>query len=220
MDRCRRSGRATPRILTRACALLAAAAAITSCAAHASSTDAAGTSSRRPLRVAVDLASVHPAPVGCSLASSCAPASARDMDLGLVPSGYRDTSGLRSQPEAGNGVMLTRIWRAPKPSFLDPGGEPMGAMVTVQVIRHPVEPADEALGLANNPRGTSKVAIAKRIAYESDWTIPTQDLQGRPVQISASSVYVVLSSRITVEVTTIGMTPSVAQALAKGVVVR
>jgi hypothetical protein len=142
------------------------------------------------------------------------------MDLGLVPSGYRNTSGLRNQPEAAGGVMLSRTWHAPSPSFLDPGGEPMGAMVSVEVIRHPVESAAEALGLAHNPRGTSKVTIAHRTAYESDWTIPTQDLQGRPVQISASSVYVVLSSRITVEVTTIGMTPSVAQALAKGVVVR
>ena len=219
MDRCRRSGRATPRILARSGALLLVAIVTASCASSTSRT-AAGAPRRRSLRVAVDLASVRPTPSGCSLASSCAPTTAGDMVLGLMPSGFAQRRGLSRLPEAAGGVMLTRSWQAARPSFVDPGGEPMGAMVSVEVIRHPVESAVDALGLADNPRRTTKVTIAARTAYESDWTIPTEDLDGHPVQISASSVYVVLSSRITVEVTTIGMSPSVAQALTKGVVVR
>jgi hypothetical protein len=217
MHRCRSGGRAAPRTWSRApvvtLVVTGLALGLVSCASHRAPTAAPR------WHDAVKLAAVQPLPPGCSVTNSCAPPAASDVALSLAPGGYADQSGLEQQPED-NGVLLSRRWQSPVNNFLDPGGEPMGAQVAVRLIEHPAESASDALGLSDNPRATSPVGIGSRIAYESDWTVPAQSLDGSPVQLSASSVYVVISSTVTLEVTSIGLTPSLTQILTRGVVVQ
>jgi hypothetical protein len=219
MQRCRADGRAVTAAWARLVAPLVVAVAAAGVAGCTSARGTAAPTSPRRWHAAVELAAVQPLPQGCSVTNTCTPASAADVALRVVPNGYGDGAGLAQQPEDG-GVLLSRHWVSPVPAFLDPGGEPTGPQVSVKVIQHPVESDSDALGLADNPRTPSPVQIATRTAYESDWTVPAQALDGSAIQLSATSLYVVISSTVTLEVTTIGLTPPLTQMLTRAVVVQ
>jgi len=118
-------------------------------------------------------------------------------------------------------VMFSRTWQVSKASFLNPGGEPMGPTISVQVTNHPSEDETTALGLDANPRPPSPVRLGVRSAYASSWTISTYALDGTtPVQLQAVSIYVAVSDTVRVQVNTIGLGLDVAQLVAGAVVVQ
>jgi hypothetical protein len=167
------------------------------------------------------LSAVSPVPSGCGLGSTCTPASAAGVAMAALPQGFGPAGGATTDQLDDHDVMITRTWQVSRPAFLNPGGEPMGATITVQVTNHPAEDERDALGLDSNPRPPSPVQVGARSAYSSTWTISTYALDGTtPVQLAAASIYVALSDTVRVQVNTIGLDPTLTQLLAAAVVVQ
>jgi hypothetical protein len=167
------------------------------------------------------LSAVTPLPSGCGVGSTCAPASASGVAMAALPQGFGAAGDATTDQLDDQDVMITRTWQVSKPSFLNPGGQPMGATITVQVTNHPAEDVRDALGLDTNPRPPSPVQVGARSAYSSTWTISTYALDGTtPVQLQAASIFVALSDTVRVQVNTIGLSPELTQLLAAAVVVQ
>jgi hypothetical protein len=167
------------------------------------------------------MSSVSPTPAGCSVASTCAPQTAGGVALMAVPTGFNLGGTTRTDQLDADDLMYVRTWRVSRPTFLNPGGEPMGASITVQVTNHPSQDESSALGLDDNPRPPSPVEVGPRSAYASTWTISTVGLDGRtPVQVQAVSIYLELSDTVRVQVNTIGIDVDLAQLVAGAVVVQ
>ncbi len=138
-----------------------------------------------------------------------------------LPSGFNLGGTTRSDQLDADDLMYVRSWRVSKPTFLNPGGEPMGASITVQVTNHPSEDVATALGLDANPRPPSPMKVGPRSAYASTWTISTVGLDGTtPVDVQAVSIYIALSDTVRVQVNTVGLDIDVAQLVAGAVVVQ
>ena len=167
------------------------------------------------------LAAVSPQPSGCDVATSCAPAAAHGVAIAALPQGFGG-GGVTSVDQLDvDDVMLSRTWQVSKPSFLNPGGEPMGPTINVQVTNHPSEDEATALGLASNPRPPSPVQLGVRGAYASTWTVSTYALDGTtPVQLQAVSIYVAVSDTVRVQINTLGLGVDLAQLVADAVVVQ
>jgi hypothetical protein len=138
-----------------------------------------------------------------------------------VPSGFNIGGATHSDQLDADDLMYVRTWRVSKPTFLNPGGEPMGASISVQVTNHPSEDESLALDLGDNPRPPSPVQVGPRSAYASTWTISTVGLDGStPVQVQAVSIYLELSGTVRVQVNTIGLDVDMARLVAGAVVVQ
>ena len=141
--------------------------------------------------------------------------------MAALPAGFGTGGAATTDQLDDQDLMITRTWQVSKPTFLNPGGRPMGATITVQVTNHPAEDEGDALGLDANPRPPSPVEIGARSAYTSTWTISTYALDGTtPVQLQAASIYVALSDTVRVQVNTVGLNPDLTQLLAAAVVVQ
>jgi hypothetical protein len=188
---------------------------VAGCAAGGRSPSA---SAPRPARL---MAAVLPTPPGCSVASTCAPRAAGGVALAALPSDFGLGGPTRSDQLDADNLMFVRTWRVSKPTFLNPGGEPVGATISVQVTNHPSEGEATALGLDDNPRPPSPMKVGPRSAYVSTWTISTVGLDGTtPMDVQAVSIYLELSDTVRVQVNTMGIDPDLAQLVAGAVVVQ
>jgi hypothetical protein len=167
------------------------------------------------------MSAVQPAPPGCAMTSSCTPVAAQGPALTAVPSGFGSPSAVDvGQPDPDD-TIYTRRWQASQPTFLNPGGQPMGAEIDVRVTDHPSEDDATALGLADNPRQLRQVSVGSRDAYASSWTVTATGLDGTSqVTLQAESIYIAVSDTLRVQVDTIGLSPIVAQLVAQAVVVQ
>jgi len=141
--------------------------------------------------------------------------------LAAVPPGFGAPGDETTDQLDDVDTMISRTWQVSKPTFLDPGGEPVGATISIQVTTHPSEDDATALGLATNPRPPSPVQIGPRQAYVSTWTISTVALDGTtPVTVPAVSIYLEVSDTVRVQVNTVGLSADLAQLVAGAVVVQ
>jgi hypothetical protein len=161
-------------------------------------------------------------PGGCEVGASCVPtASADDVALTAVPANLAASGGMQTQQLDATTTVYTRTWMSPVDTFLNPGGQPMGASIAVELTRH--ASSDGALGdlLKAGPRSVSAMTLGQRHGYVSTWTVATRALDGStPLQETATSIYVDLSDTLRLQIDTIGLRPDQAAQAALGVVVQ
>jgi hypothetical protein len=180
---------------------------------------ACGSPSGRTIEVRAD--AVTPTTTGCSAASSCAPGIATDVDLPSPPAGMTAVAGEQTEKLDDTHTVLRRIWESPTPTFLNPGGQPMGGWLELELTTHPAADSSLADAMGANPRSFSGTAIGPRNAFVSNWTVTAQALDGAtPVPVAATSIYMDISPTLRLQINTLGLSPGQAAMAALGAMIR